>query len=265
MFADDVEILATGTDRDEVTKNAQEAVDVVARWSVEWKSNLNATKSEGAYFTNWTRESTWHPEIRIYGKAIDFNETPRLLGIVLDRQLMFGQHVENVTKSAISACRMLSALANSSWGWKKKYLTTVYHTLVKSKMDYAGPAWQGNIAECHKLSLERAQNRGLRQITGQFKDTPLEALRAEAGIPSYRTHMERNLLKSREKALRLDLKHPRRLAHEEARKKRLGLKNMIDTIGARRQMNSQQPTILKSCHHHHGNHSPISHSRPGRT
>jgi ribonuclease HI len=120
---------------------------------------------------------------------------------------------------------MLSALTLSSYGWRKQYLTTVYHSMVKSKMDYAGPAWQSNIAQTNLAKLERAQNKSLRLITGQCADTPLEALRAESGVPSFKTHIERNLLKSREKALRLEPTHPRRLAHEESREKRIGLKN----------------------------------------
>jgi ribonuclease HI len=58
-------------------------------------------------------------------------------------------------------------------------------------------------------------------ITGQFKDTPLEALRAEAGVPSYYTFIERNLLISKEKGLRLDEQHPRRRAFDESIPKRL--------------------------------------------
>jgi hypothetical protein len=120
---------------------------------------------------------------------------------------------------------MLSALANTNYGWRKQYLTTVYHCMIKTKMDYAGPAWQGNIADCHKLMLERTQHRALRLITGEFRETSLEALRAETGIPSFHTHMKSNLLISKEKALRLDESHPRRRAFEDSVPKRIGLKN----------------------------------------
>ena len=224
LFADDVEILSTDRDRDLATAKAQTAVDTVFRWSQEWKLNLNAAKSEVAYFTTWTKEK-WNPKIMIDGKQIECTPAPRLLGVTLDRHLTFGTHVDNVCKSAASACRMLSALSNSTFGWRKQYLITIYHSMVKSKMDYSGPAWQGNIAESHQRSLERTQNRALRLITGQFKDTPVEALLAETGIPSFKTHMKRNLLISKEKAMRLDESHPRRRAYDESVPKRLGLKN----------------------------------------
>ena len=224
LFADDVGTVSTHHDRDIATANAQTAVDTVHRWSKEWKLNLNAAKSEVAYFTSWTHEK-WTPAITIEEKQIECTPTPRLLGVTLDSHLTFSKHVDNVCKAATSSCRMLSALSNSSYGWRKQYLTTVYQCIVKSKMDYSGPAWQGNIAETHTKALERTQNKALRIITGQFKDTPVQALRAETGIPSFRTHMERNLLISREKALRLDEAHPRRCAYTNSVPKRLGMKN----------------------------------------
>ena len=53
-------------------------------------------------------------------------------------------------------------------------------------------------------------------MTGQLKSSPVEALRLESGIPSYETHMRRNILKSREKAQRLPEDHPRHIALKSA-------------------------------------------------
>ena len=65
------------------------------------------------------------------------------------------------------------------------------------------------------------QNKALRLITGQFRDCPLVALRLEAGVVSYETHMKRSILRSREKALHSHATHPRRLAYEESVPRRL--------------------------------------------
>ena len=75
--------------------------------------------------------------------------------------------------------------------------------------------------DTNREKLDVAQNKALRIITGQFKDSPLDSLRREAGVPSYYTHMDRNILKSREKALRFPADHPRRIARENAVPKRL--------------------------------------------
>ena len=70
-------------------------------------------------------------------------------------------------------------------------------------------------APTHLSRLERAQNKLLRTITGQYKATPIEALRLECGLPSFKTSEERLSLKAAEKAIRLPADHPRRIAIEE--------------------------------------------------
>ena len=51
MFADDVGILVTDRVAAKATKAAQKIVNVVVKWSREWRLTLNATKSEVAFFT----------------------------------------------------------------------------------------------------------------------------------------------------------------------------------------------------------------------
>ena len=53
-------------------------------------------------------------------------------------------------------------------------------------------------------------------MTGQLKSTPVEALRLESSIPSYETHIRRNILKSRERAKRLPEDHPSNIALKSA-------------------------------------------------
>ena len=213
--------LATNRDRIQATRDAQETVDIVSKWSHSWKLSLNATKSEVSFFTNNTHDANWKPTITIDKKEIAFQKFPRLLGVVLDRQMTLSQHVTNVTTSASTASRMLLALSHSEYGWRKEHLVSVYNTFIMSKMDYSGPAWQPNLAVTQVAKLERVQNRALRLITGQFADCPLDALRLEAGVVSYETHIKRNVLRSREKALRSHPSHPRRLAYEESVPQRL--------------------------------------------
>jgi ribonuclease HI len=62
------------------------------------------------------------------------------------------------------------------------------------------------------LKLERAQNKALRIVTGQYSSTPVEALRLESGISSYKTHSKRLACIAAEKADRLPPDHPRNAA-----------------------------------------------------
>ncbi len=73
LFADDVSILSSNTDRNEAVNKAQKAVDVVTKWAKEWKLTLNTTKSEASFFSTWVGETRWKQEIKVNGKQIKFN------------------------------------------------------------------------------------------------------------------------------------------------------------------------------------------------
>ena len=60
--------------------------------------------------------------------------------------------------------------------------------------------------------MEATQNKALRIMTGQAKTTLMEALRAEAGVWSYKTVCNRLYVRAAEKAIRLPADHPKILA-----------------------------------------------------
>ena len=97
----------------------------------------------------------------------------------------------------------------------------VYFATQRSVLDFAAPGCQPWVSESQFQELERAQNNALRKITGQTASTPVDALRAEAGVTAYRTHSDRKIAASYEKALRLPPEHPRRMALDKAQPKRL--------------------------------------------
>ena len=91
-------------------------------------------------------------------------------------------------------------------------LKMAFHALIRSKLDYAAPAWQPWLSATNLSCLDRLQNRSLRLITGQLVSTLLEVMRLEADLQSYQTCSNRLILKASEKALRGTDDHPKRVA-----------------------------------------------------
>ena len=209
LFADDVSAVCTHRIREEAERMAQEVVDIVVPWSVEWKLGLNSGKSVVGFFTTWTHESRWEPNITIDGARIPYKKFPIMLGVTLDSQLSFNQQTAEVTRQASTKLKLLAILANTEWGWKKNDLMKIYQTFVKNRLDYAAAAWQPWLSDPSIRELDTVQNRALRLITGQMRSSPLDALRYEAGVSSYQTMVDRMCLQSVEKALRLPEDHPR--------------------------------------------------------
>ena len=211
MYADDVAILATDKSRVVATQLAQKGVDIVSAWSKEWKISLNATKSETCFYTlaRSPEEINYSPPISIDGTIIRHNPTPRLLGVILDRELTFSPQTEAVIERVKTKQKMLAAIANSEWGWRKQHLKRIYVAFHRSIFDYAAIAWQPWLAKHNIDKLEIAQNRCIRLITGQAKSSHIESLRLESEISSYESIMKANIMKGREKALRCPPDHPR--------------------------------------------------------
>ena len=142
-------------------------MDITVKWSKEYKMILS-DKSECCAFTTFSHEAKWRPSLKVGSEPLKFEPTLRLLGVHLDRQLTFTHHTELTTAKVASKCRMMGALSNSKWGWRKEDLTKVYSAHIKSVLDYGAPAWQPWISETNMQQLETAQNKALRHITGQM-------------------------------------------------------------------------------------------------
>ena len=87
--------------------------------------NLNSTKSESTFFTLSNAELDWKPSIKIGEKVVPFNRTPKFLGVTFDRSLSFRPHVEETVRKAERKMSLIRAVANTSWGWRKKHLKKV--------------------------------------------------------------------------------------------------------------------------------------------
>ena len=220
LFADDVSILTTAKTLETAQDILQSSVDVVYEWAEEYKMELS-TKSELTFFSMSSDDTSVVPSVKIGNSPIKFEASPRLLGVHLDRTLCFAKHVDVIRKKVGKKCRMVGAVANTKWGWKKKELVRLYNTQVRPVFDYGAPSWQPWISDSNVGRLEASNNKALRMITGQSRDTHIPSLQAESGICSYGTIIKRNTLIAKEKALRCPENHPSRVAAEGGTKQRL--------------------------------------------
>ena len=231
MFADDVSILASATSKEEAVRKAQAAVDIVIAWSREWELNLNADKSEASFFTTAAHEAKFKPQIIIDKKPINVIQNPRLLGVFLDCKLSFNHHVKVVAKKTSSKMRMLAAVSNSEWGWRKHDLKKLFIAHVRSVIDYAGMAWQPWLSKSQVNNLDVCQKKALRLITRQAKTAPVESIRRESQVPSIKSVIETTCESAREKALRQPADHPRRRFLDQAPINRLVSRTSCRTKG----------------------------------
>jgi ribonuclease HI len=231
MYADDIAIWSSSNKIGEATALVQRGIDAIAEWSRKKKLPLNAQKCEVGFFSSCVKEAGFCPELRMTGIRLKNNAHPVFLGVTYDRSLSFNEHVKKTCEKTIRRIKILSALANSKWGWQKDNMARVYQTLCCSVMSYCAAAWQPWLSATTMEKLERCQNRALRIITGQTLTTPLEALRCEAGVQSFCTTSKQLVAKAMEKSLRLPKENPRRgIMEKEVRHRHKG-RSSLRVIG----------------------------------
>jgi hypothetical protein len=216
LYADDLAIWASHQDKSVAAIRVQAAVSAVAEWSSRCKLRLNAAKCEVSFFSTDPHEARHEPVVTLGERRLNFSPTPCFLGVTLDRTLAFRIHVKKVCGKVASACRLLGAVAARTWGCDRRTLRTLFSALVRGVLDYCGAAWQPWVAQSGIDELERAHSRAIRVVTGQLSTTPVEALRAELGVPRYQDVIEYLAGAAMEKALRLPVSHPRRIAADGA-------------------------------------------------
>ena len=203
LFANDVSIITAARKKEDAEVAAQSVLNSVLIWSQEWKLNLKADKSEICPFSTCSKVSTWQPALFVPTQKIRVNITPHLLCVILG--LTFNAHLKKLTMSLSSSLRIIRATAHTSWGWRCSTLKMAFHALIRSKLDYAVPAWQPWTSTTNLPCLYCL-------FTGELVSTPLEALRLEDDVQSYHTCSNCLILKAREKALRSSDDQPKHVA-----------------------------------------------------
>ena len=82
-------------------------------------------------------------DIKINGKKIPYNSTPRLLGIHLDETLSFSKHLsllEQKAEKTLSVLRHVRITEKMS----TKSLLLLYKALVTPQIEFAAPVWQNS-------------------------------------------------------------------------------------------------------------------------
>ena len=140
---------------------------------------LSALKSECFFFTTNTHEATWRPALYLCRQQIKYHPNPKFLVIAYNRHLSFGLHA-----SIVGSKMKQQYGASTDWGYDKSIIRSTYIATGRSTVVYAAAAWLPCASFSTKEKLEMCQRYIRREITGQIKTIPVEAILAEADLPT---------------------------------------------------------------------------------
>ncbi|XP_076069730.1 uncharacterized protein LOC143041607 [Oratosquilla oratoria] len=104
------------------------------------------------------------PQLSLGPHPLQLVQSTKILGIILDDQLNWNQHVTNIVRTTSYKLYMLSRL--KSLGTPTSELQEVYKTFILPNLIYASPAWSSSLTLTQRQKLERVQKRACRIILG---------------------------------------------------------------------------------------------------
>ena len=116
--------------------------------------------------------------INLDGKTIETVKCAKLLGIHLDSNLTWNEHVEQTTKKIN---KRLGLLKRSKSFLTPKARIMFYNAVIQPVMDYGSCVW-GDVSASHNNTMVKLQKRAARIITNSAWDTPSGPLFDALGI-----------------------------------------------------------------------------------
>ncbi|XP_058817570.1 uncharacterized protein LOC131680873 [Topomyia yanbarensis] len=187
LYADDVVLIASGTDQKRVTANLRKALCEIQKWQQRSGYRISAEKSVTMAFRKpKTRRSGEANKLRLNNQTIPRRNHYRCLGTSC---LQFKTHVEELKTSVQQRLLVLQSVARRNWGGDRTTLTKIYKACILEKILYAAPIVAA-MSDTNTKLLETVHNRGLRAICGGFHTSPIASLQVETGIPGLRTLLD---------------------------------------------------------------------------
>ncbi|KAI0037507.1 hypothetical protein FA95DRAFT_1506897, partial [Auriscalpium vulgare] len=131
------------------------------------------------------------PPITIQGNRIDSTASHKFLGVILDRQLRFHEHVAHALRKGTKWVNTFRRFTRPSRGISTRYMRQFYLAVAIPKMLYAAdifliPTYSGMKGSKSAIArLARVQRQATISITGAMRNTATDLLDAHADIPPF--------------------------------------------------------------------------------
>jgi hypothetical protein len=166
IFADDTLIAATGKTYREAVAKLNRNLYIVTIWLKANKVKLNVSKTKCLVVTKTkTKQNKLSTEMKefpvlIEDDVIEYVNSIKYLGVIIDNNLKFDEYVDYVIKKA---AKKISYLGRLSRILSKKTKILIYNCIVAPHFEYCASVLWGT-SDVYLSKLQTLQNRGMRSI-----------------------------------------------------------------------------------------------------
>jgi hypothetical protein len=138
-FADDMNAIATGPEPIALISLIQQALNTLVEWADSCGLKFSTEKTAPMIFSR--RKTTGFPKIKLYGKEIDYVNETKYLGLTIDSNLTWNQHIKQKIANTKRSLNMMKSCVGRLWGLTPKLLDIGYKTIVKPGITYGSLCW----------------------------------------------------------------------------------------------------------------------------
>jgi len=194
IFADDTALTASAKNYDlkSIADTLSAGVKETNDHFKDWKVKANVLKTEAILFSKSPKMKELSETIKIKfdGEPLEWKDSVKYLGVILDTKLLFKQNVEYNIQKARKAVGILYSLLKRSSHVRIEEKITLYRSYIRPILTYACPT-MAHIAKTHLNKLQIQQNNTLRMILKAHRRTRIERLHRRAGIPLMSVFMQK--------------------------------------------------------------------------
>ena len=187
IFADDTKLCRTSKEQD---NDIQEDLRQLDNWSEKWLLQFNPTKCKQLVIrrsgSNTPNERHLYDRTEEKYIAIPYVKSEKDLGITVDDQLNFKEHIGNCIRKA---SRNMGLIRRTFSHLDKEMFVPLYTSLVRSHLEYAEAVWNPHLIGDIKR-LEAVQRNATKQVNG-LKDKPYQERLKILNLPTLACRRDR--------------------------------------------------------------------------
>ena len=200
-FINNTVLLATGPSIAENCQKLKETHRLCVNWAKKHASKFDPSKYQLVHLSRKQNADINRDLILDGNHTIKAQKSGILLGVEIDNQLKWKNHLDQIKIRASKSITALSCLAGLVWGGRLKTIWLLYQSIVIPQLTYCCSVWyppsdEPGHQKCVLKSLQSIQGRALKVVTGAFKATSLPALDIEAFILPIRQKLNKLSCKS---------------------------------------------------------------------
>ena len=158
LFADDTFLSLEGDDIKLLQNKANKELRKVSKWFLDNKLTLNISKSKFMIIKRGNKKSSQNFVLKFNRKKLEQCESYKYLGIYIDENLSWKEHVRYLCEKLSKMCGIFSKLRHCC---NRELLRVVYFALVDSHLQYCNIIW-GNASEKILKPLIKLQEKVIR-------------------------------------------------------------------------------------------------------